>query len=216
MNAKETASATERFEGLLAIEALSFDLYEGTVVDPTDTRTIFLATDILRGIHAALSYEAGEAWKVVMYRSGFLWGQKTLRYFVRQSQGAFGAKFEQLGVDAFLGNLATFMNHNGWGLLTIDLSEAIGRGVVRFELRKSIFSEALEDLRDRVDYLVAGMLAGVFSDLARADLAAIEITSTLTGAPASVFLLSARSRIDAVRALVDSGAGEAEVQELLA
>lgn len=208
-------TSTDRFQSMLAIDSLSFDLYEGTVVDPSDTRTIFLASDILRGIHAALSYEAGDAWRIVLYRCGFLWGQKTLRYLVRQSQDVFGAKFEQISVDAFLGNLAAFMNSNGWGVLSYDLSRATTHGVLRLELRKSIFSDALEHLRERVDYLVAGMFAALFSDLARTDLGCVEVCSVLTGAPTSVFLLSARERITALTDALDGGAGEQELLELL-
>ena len=208
-------AASERFAAMLSIDSLNFDLYEGTVVDPSDTRSIFLGTDILRGIHAALSYEAGAAWKIVLYRCGFLWGQKTLRYFVRQSQGAFGAKFEQISVAAFLGNLVTFMNFNGWGVLSFDLRHATAHGVLKFELRKSIFSEALEHLREHVDFMVAGMLAGIFSDLARADLACIEVCSALTGAPTSVFLLSAKDRIEGLRGALDGGADARELLEQL-
>jgi uncharacterized protein len=208
-------ASTERFAAMLSIDNLNFDLYEGTVVDTSDTRNIFLGSDILRGIHAALSYEAGDAWKIVMYRCGFLWGQKTLRYFVRQSQGAFGAKFEQISVDAFLSNLVTFMNFNGWGLLSFDLTRATTHGVIRLELRKSIFSEALDHLRERVDFMVAGMLAGIFSDLSQAELACIEVCSALTGAPTSVFLLSARERIEALREPLNGGADEQELLEQL-
>ncbi len=208
-------TSSARFASMLEIDSLNFDLYEGTVVDPSDTRSIFLATDILRGIHAALSYEAGQAWTIVLYRCGFLWGQKTLRHFVRQSQGAFGAKFEQISVDVFLSNLITFMNFNGWGVLSIDMQRATTHGVLRMELRKSIFADALDHLRERVDFMVAGMLAGVFSDLSRASLACIEVSSSLTGGSNSVFLLSASERIEALRPALEGGADERELIELL-
>lgn len=209
----ETVSA--RLGAMQSIDLLSFDLYEGTIVDPADTRVIFLATDILRGIHAALAYEAGDAWKIVLYRCGFLWGQKTLQQFVRQSQGAFGTKFELISVDAFMGNFVAFIGANGWGVMSFDLTQLVTHGFMRFELKKSLFSEALEHLRDRVDYLVAGMLAGIFSDLSRQDLSCIEITSALTGADASVFVVSASARIEALRNLVESGATERELLEVL-
>lgn len=209
------ATVYARLGAMQSIDLLSFDLYEGTIIDPADTRVIFLATDILRGIHAALAYEAGEAWRIVLYRCGFLWGQKTLQQFVRLSQGAFGTKFELISVDTFMGNFATFIGANGWGVLTFDLNHLVTNGVMRFELRRSLFSEALEHLRDRVDYLVAGMLAGVFSDLSRQDLSCIEITSALTGADASVFFVSAQARIEALRSSVESGATERELLEVL-
>jgi len=210
-----TEVALTRLGAMQSIDLLSFDLYEGTIIDPADTRVIFLATDILRGIHAALSYEAGDAWRIVLYRCGFLWGKKTLQQFVRQSQGAFGAKFELISVDAFMGNFVASIGANGWGVLSFDLSQLVTNGVMRFELKKSLFSEALEHLRDRVDYLVAGMLAGIFSDLSRQDLACIEITSALTGADASVFLVSAKVRIESLLSGVESGATESELLEVL-
>ena len=207
--------ASVRLGKSLSVDMLSFDLYEGTIIDPSDTRIIFLATDILRGIHAALAYEAGDAWRIVMYRCGFLWGQKTLQQFVRQSQGAFGAKFELISVDVFMGNFVAFIGANGWGVMSFDLSRLTTNGVLRFELKKSIFSEALEHLRDRVDFLVAGMLAGIFSDLSRQDLSCIEITSALTGADASVFFVTASARVELLRSGVESGATEAELLEVL-
>mgnify|MGYP000036763345 CR=1 FL=1 len=219
LNSSEVPLSAEttspRFGAMLSIDLLSFDLYEGTIIDPADTRIIFLATDILRGIHAALAYEAGDAWRIVLYRCGFLWGQKTLQQFVRQSQGAFGTKFEFISADAFLSNFVAAIAANGWGVLSFDLSKLVSNGVLRFELRKSLFSEALEHLRDRVDYLVAGMLAGIFSDLSRQDLSCVEITSELTGASASVFLVSARARIESIQASVESGATERELLEVL-
>ena len=63
--------------------------------------------------------------------------------------------------------------------------------------------------------MVAGMLAGIFSDLACTELECIELCSALTGAPTSIFLLSAKERIEALRGALDGGADERELFERL-
>ncbi len=203
--------ASNKLEQLLSITNLNFDLYEGTVVDPADTRIIFLSTDILRGIHTALNYEAGSAWRLILYRCGLLWGQRTCRTLSKQSQMGLGSKFDLVSVDDFITHLQAFLNFNGWGVIKFYLDDAVSHGLIRAELQHSIFPDALPESRERVDFMVSGMLAGLLGELARAELASIEISSPLTGAEASVFLISAKARIEALEPMVESGASPDEI-----
>lgn len=205
--------SSEALEQLLGIDPLLFDLYEGTVVDGTDTRIIFLSTDILRGIHAALSYEAGDAWRVVMKRCGLLWGQRTFRHLSRHSQTLLGVKFDAAPVDAFASFLRLYMSGNGWGTATVDLGDAVNHGLVHVRLQNSLYSEVLNEQRERVEYLIAGMLAGLFGELARTELDCVEIQSALTGGDGSWFVISDKARLAPVEAMLAQGAA---VDELLA
>jgi predicted hydrocarbon binding protein len=190
---------------LFGIDGLSFDLYEGTIVDPGDERAIFLSTDILRGIHAALSYEAGEAWKLVLERCGLLWGQRVYRSFGRLGRIAFKKGPNQISVSEFLELLGAYLKHNGWGVMRIDTSHLTSHGVLLIELANSIFSDALGGLRERVDYMLAGMFAALFSELSRSELACVEIGSPLTGDAVTTFLLSAKTRMEDIRRRADAG-----------
>jgi hypothetical protein len=73
------------------------------------------------------------------------------------------------------------------------------------ELANSIFSDALGGLRERVDYMLAGMFAALFSELSRSELACVEIGSPLTGDAVTTFLLSAKTRMEDIRRRADAG-----------
>lgn len=203
----------ERLDALLGADGLRFDLYDGTIVDPSDTRQIFLSTDILRGIYAALAYEAGPAWRLVMRRCGGLWGQRLAKSLHRQAQLASVKRTSAYTMAQFASHLPRLIAASGWGRLRIDYTDAPAHGFVVAELRHSIFADALSHLRERVDYMFAGMLAGLFGELAKADLGCTELCSPGAGAESSVFVISSSDRCSHAEAMVEAGSG---VEDILA
>lgn len=195
----------DRLEEVVSHTACTFDLYEGTVVDPTGTRVIFLCTDILRGIQGALAYEAGPAWKLVLKRCGLMWGKRMFRTLNQQAQTVANRRIDKLSVSAFLEQFEAMLNYGGWGVIEFDLEPASRHGYIKARLRHSIFADALSELNESVDYMMAGMLGGLFSEIARADLDGVEASSPLTGGDGSLFLISSASRIAELEDLQDGG-----------
>ncbi len=205
----------DRLDQLVSHTACTFDLYEGTVVDPSGTRVIFLCTDIMRGIHAALSYEAGPAWKIVLKRCGQLWGKRMFRTLNQQAQTVVQRRIDKISVEDFLAQLAAMLNFGGWGLIEFDLNTAPRHGYLRATLRNSVFSDALSELREPVDFMMAGMLGGLFSEIAREELDGIEVSSPLTGSDSSLFLISSAARVGALEELHEGGFGSDEYERRL-
>src|SRR6185436_14623513 len=79
----------------------------------------------------------------------------------------------------------------GWGQLKLDLAEAAEHGVVVATLEHSAFAEALADVTDFADPLLAGVLSGFFEHVSGQALGCEEIACVRRGAPACQFVITA-------------------------
>lgn len=206
MSEKTLTPEVRKWAEILSVHACTYDLYEGTATDATNTRVVYISSDIVRGIHAALREEAGPAWRVILKTSGRTWGQAYYRLFARQVKRVNKSPLESLPVESFLEHLCALFACNGWGVVEFDLSRTFDAGIVRIRLHNSMVVDALDHLRERVDYLIAGMLAGFFSEVAGSELDCIEVASPLTGARCTEFLLSGRNRLERIRARLEEDA----------
>lgn len=194
-----------------------FDLNEGIVTDPFNTRIIYLSTDIVRGIYEALSYEAGAAWKLILQNSGYLWGKSIFNSLEKGLPVIAKQELRKLTVADYLTVLENYFAMHGWGKLAVDLSAAPQHGIVRIQMQHSLFAEALPHVNETVDALIAGMLRGFFEKISGRELDCVETACIRLGAPACEFLISAPSRIQAIMPDVERGAStEAVLQALRA
>jgi hypothetical protein len=191
--------------------AVGYDLREGTARSPTGERQIFLSTDVLRGVHDALQYEAGEAWGAILFRCGTLWGERITNRLWRDVERETGEGPEALRVDSFLAWMRGWFRRSGWGDTVFDLRDAEASGVIWVELHFSLFREALEPCPDRADFLVAGLLSAFFSKVSGRPVTAIELPPTDN----VVFAISGPERIDEVDEAIEDGADAAEVRRML-
>ncbi len=80
--------------------------------------------------------------------------------------------------------------------MRIYLDDAESHGIIRASLKNSLFAETLKHLNSPVEYMIAGMLQGIFSSISGHDLGCIQVSFETTGIATSEFLISASSRID--------------------
>ena len=209
---KSVDAISPQLASFFSEEQLRFDLYEGTVVDGTGTRVIYVSTDLLRGIHAALSHEAGPAWKTILRRCGELWGRRMYKQSSRQVPALLGERLDRLKVPDLLAFLSAYFAMHGWGQLRIDLAPSSEHGAVWAYLKYSLLNEALRDGEQRVDYLVAGMLAGFFSELSGCQLGCLQLAGKQGADDQSVFLVSGSERL---QTLFESDADEWDARDVL-
>lgn len=190
------------------------DLRQGTARTPQGTREIFLSTDVLRGVYEALSFEAGEAWGLVVHRCGQLWGERVTQRLWDEAVQHAGTTPSDLGVEPFLAWMRDWFRHSGWGDTVFDLRDAEQHGVVWVTLHFSLFREALDPCPDRADYLVSGLLGVFFGRVAGQPLDAVELPPG--DDPAVVmFAVSGPERIEAVREAIEEGADTAGARSVL-
>lgn len=190
------------------------DLRQGTARTPRGTREIYLSTDVLRGVHQALSFEAGEAWGLVMHRCGQMWGERVTRRLWDEAVQHAGTAPDDLGVEPFLAWMRDWFRRSGWGDTVFDLRDAEAHGVVWVTLHFSLFREALDPCPDRADFLVSGLLGAFFGKVASQQLDAVELPP---GADPTVvlFAVSGVERIEAVREAIDEGADAEKARRML-
>ncbi|MBK8814911.1 MAG: hypothetical protein IPN42_05100 [Methylococcaceae bacterium] len=181
---------------LFGESSLNFNLNQGTVLSPTDVRVIYLSSDIIRGIYDVLKYETGDAWSLILKNCGVIWGERVSGSIDKEIQATGNQKIGQLSVDSFIHLLESYFASHGWGKMQIYLDDAESHGIVRASLKNSLFADTLKHLNSPTEYMIAGMLQGIFSSISGHDLGCIQVSFETTGIATSEFLISARSRID--------------------
>ncbi|MEQ1543452.1 hypothetical protein [Methyloglobulus sp.] len=188
--------STQVLDRLFGDSSLNFDLNKGTVLSVTDARVIYLSSDILRGIYDVLKYETGDAWSLILKNCGIIWGERISASLDKEVHVTTNQKMGQLDVDSFIHLLESYFASHGWGKMQFYLEDAETHGIVRANLKNSLFAETLKHLNSPIEFMIAGMLQGVFSTISGHDLSCIQVSYENTGAESSEFLISAKSRID--------------------
>jgi uncharacterized protein len=188
--------STQVMDRLFGDSSLNFDLNKGTVLSVTDARVIYLSSDILRGIYDVLKYETGDAWSLILKNCGIIWGERISASLDKDVHVTTNQKMGQLNVDGFIHLLESYFASHGWGKMQFYLEDAETHGIVRASLKNSLFAETLKHLNSPIEFMIAGMLQGVFSTISGHDLSCIQVSYENTGAESSEFLISAKSRID--------------------
>lgn len=183
-------------EKLFGDNTLNYDLMQGTVKNATDVRIIYLSSDIIRGIYDVLKYETGEAWSLILKNCGVIWGERISASLDKEIQSTASQKMGQLDVNSFIHLLEAYFANHGWGKMRIYLDDAEQHGVIRANLRNSLFAQTLKHLNTPVEYMVAGMLQGIFSAISGHELSCIQVSYETTGPQASEFIISGKARIE--------------------
>ncbi|MCH8475116.1 MAG: hypothetical protein LAT55_07805 [Opitutales bacterium] len=176
-------------------QALSYDFIEGTVINPGQTRVIYLSSDIILGIYHALKEETGPAWSLILKNCGRIWGQKVARNLEREMTMLKQVKPADLSALDFTKLLETYFPAHGWGLLQVDLTDAVSHGLVRFTMKNSLFASVLEEETCPVDSMIAGILQGFFIHLTGESLDCLEIGCERQGYRECTFVLTHEERL---------------------
>ncbi len=177
-------------------EAQTFDMQEGTVLSNTDNRVIYLSSDVIHAIYDVLTYEAGEAWSLILKHCGVIWGTRVSGLLEKELQGAeLSKKLGTLSVESYLALLETYFVNHGWGKMRFHLENAENHGIIRASLNHSLFAHTLKEVDGPVDYMIAGMLESIFSEISGQTLGCTQISYNYSGANTSEFLISGSARI---------------------
>jgi uncharacterized protein len=186
------------YERLFGEAGQHYDLYEGTISSAANVRIIYLSADIIRGIYDALSYEAGDAWSIILHNCGARWGKRVSASLERELRALANRRMDGLVVKEYCDLLESYFAFHGWGKLKIHLDLAQTDGIVFFELSNGIFSNVLTNVEGPVDYMIEGMLQGMFSVVSGGQsLGCIQLVPTGPKPYDTVkFLLSGSDRIE--------------------
>jgi hypothetical protein len=192
---------------------LSYDFRAGMVWNPAKTRLCLLSTDFLDGVYRSLADEAGPAWAVIFKTCGVIWGGRVMRRLDRECQLLLNCSVKSLPLSLFLQFLRGYFTFHGWGALTLDVTRARETGVVAARLEDSPFAEVIRDPEEMADSMIAGILAGMLSDLSGQTLDCLQTECISKGAEASRFLITGAERTKGYAERIKAGMTHEAVME---
>jgi predicted hydrocarbon binding protein len=205
--------ATLGLDRFIDERGLTRDAISGTL-EHAGGRVVAAPPEFLRSLRFVLNQDSGGRWTTVA-KSGGLAAGKALgaqldTALTRSRKPALAA----LPFDACLALLERQLALEGWGRVQLDLSGAADHGVIVARLQHSPFVEALPDMNDFVDPLLAGLLAGFFQHISGEPLGCDEVACARRGAPECVFVITAEERLASIRALYGRESADALIARL--
>jgi predicted hydrocarbon binding protein len=177
-------------------------------------RTVAAPPEFLRSLRFVLNQETGGTWTTVAKAGGLAAGKAIGEHLDATLARAGKPALSALPLDACLALLERRLATEGWGRVQLDLSAAADHGVIVARLQHSPFVEALPDMNDFVDPLLAGLLAGFFQHISGEPLGCDEIACARRGALECVFVITAEERLAPLRPLFGRESADALIARL--
>jgi photoactive yellow protein len=148
---------------------------------------------------------APKTWQVFCREWGVQWGRRAVVDLETECLEETQQSLRERPMKEVAERLCGYLEEQGWGALSVDLSTASAGGVV-VDLERSALVAATRREGDRRCHLLAGMLGAAFSHLASRRLHVEEIQCAAAGHPRCRFLVVGVTRRDTVKALAEQGA----------
>jgi len=207
----ETKLTMQVFNQMFAAEYCEYDLVGGKVTGTTD-RVIYLSSDLILGIYDALYYETGEAWRLIFNNCGYLWGKWEIGRLKKELKIRIQQEIEQLSVKDFCNLIESYFSKQGWGKLSISLTDAEQYGIIRVNLKNGLFDANLSQLvTGSVNYMITGLLRAFFENISQNTLGCIETSWQHSGDQHNCdLLISGRARIEALQEQLNNSSVDIE------
>jgi predicted hydrocarbon binding protein len=181
---------------------LQWDLQRGVLRSRGGARVIAFPQEFSQGLLEGLLDECGEAWPVVLYRCGEWWGRRQMERMSKDLEEHLGGALSGFPTGLAQTILSDAWACHGWGRLELELKD-IERGLLHATVEgapfAALFVSQQRDAKGRpVDALLAGSLAGMFSQASGADMAAHEIACVARGEPSCRFVIGLQDRLKGV------------------
>lgn len=168
-------------------DAVGTDPATGIARDRAGTRLLGLPDDLLAALHQTVEAECGAAGIRVLRAAGRDWGKGFAQRLAAELGEYRGEPLAEAPVARFQADLQSAFRHLGWGVLTLDFNR-YDKGLLVAEVRNSPPGAAAEAL-------LAGALAGLFSQFAGQELDAV---ATPAGLDVRRYVISLPERLDRV------------------
>ncbi|HWQ32191.1 MAG TPA: hypothetical protein VNQ79_04845 [Blastocatellia bacterium] len=189
----------------------------GLLTERGGTRMLVVTQGLMLGVLEGLNEEYGQQAAEVIRRCGDYQGRRLMARLTAQLAEFSGTPLSELAAGEVLTTLEEAWAALGWGCISFA-SEPLARGFIRVRVSGAPLPAAAAEHRSQneaTDSLSAGILAGMFSHAAEADLAAHQIAGDSSGESCE-FIIGLKNRLAAVPGLVRSGMKSDEIISRLA
>jgi predicted hydrocarbon binding protein len=181
-------------------DAARTDLAAGITRDRAGTRLLGLPDDFLAALHQTAEAACGASAGRVLKAAGREWGRGLAQRLAAELAEFRGEPLTEAPVARFQADLQSAFRHLGWGVLTLDFNR-YDKGLLVAEVRHSPPGAAAEAL-------LAGALAGLFSQFAGQELDAV---ATPAGLDLRRYVIALPERLDRVAEALHRRRPHAEV-----
>lgn len=188
----------------------SLNVKNGVIRSPIGTRVIALPEDFIRGLHLGLEEETGQAAGIILYSCGRWWGRQFIKRHGLETKHFYQLDHADLPLHFYLQVLRRVWALYGWGRLDVSFGLR-ERGFLEVSVENALYSDVVGNVGRVTDYLVAGVLSSIVSDLSGRDLDCCEIACRSKGDPRCEFLVGLKNRVDVVSGWVKQGRSRADI-----
>jgi len=185
-----------------ASDYVKWDMGRGVLRSRGGARLIAFPQEFTTGLLAGLEDECGEAWHVVMYRCGEWWGKREMERLEKDLGAFYQEELKSLPSAHAHASLSEAWALHGWGLLSFDMAD-IDRGLMHTKVDSSQIASAFlatgKDTKGRcVCSLLSGVMAGMFTHMTKAEIAAYELTCAARAEETCRFVLGLKTKLAGV------------------
>lgn len=177
----------------------------GSLRDTREQREVRTPLLLFEALLRTCDRVAPQTWQVFCREWGTQWGRRAVVDLETQCLEQTEQSLRERPMREVAERLARYVERQGWGGLTVDLSSASSGGVL-VELERSALVAATRREGDRRCHLIAGLLAAVFSHLAHRRLHVEEVCCAAAGHDHCRFLVVGKTRRATVERLASEGA----------
>lgn len=145
----------------------------GVARNGAGTRILTIPADFLRAAQQVLVQECGPGASLIWKSCGRAWGQRFAARWEKELRAFHGMEVLDLSVAEFTTLLEQLFCHNGWGTLTIDLSQ-VEQGLIEAEVRSPIMASLVSEQDNGRDALFVGLLAALLSHFSGRELDCVQ------------------------------------------
>jgi predicted hydrocarbon binding protein len=193
----------------------SLNVRNGVIRSPIGTRIVGIPEELVAGLHAGLEEETGSASAVVLYTCGKWWGKQFAKRHAQEVRHFYNMDAAELPLHFYQQVLRRVWAMYGWGVLDLCYDYR-DKGFITVDVHNAMYSEVVGNIGRTSDFIIAGVLAAVVSDLAGRDLECLEIACKSKGDPKCEFIVGMKGRTDVVAAWMKQGRARAEILSAIA
>lgn len=181
------------------------DLERGTIQTIYGQRALLATHAFVRSLVEVLEREAADRAEDLLEKMGRAWAERNWVDLVPRVEQEYEIQFDRMSLGMLFQTWWWPMRAGGWGEGQLDWQHA-RRGLVQVIVNNSAFVRTLGQKGRPICSWYAGMFAGIFSKLARRDLASVEVECAAAGVDHCTFFIGSPNRIQSTRQARDDGA----------
>jgi hypothetical protein len=195
-------------------DASDFIARDGVLRDRGGVEVVAWPRELLGALHSTLLADCGQASASILREAGNTWGRSLAQRFSRDLIAYHGVGLRHQPTAQVQASLTTALARSGWGRVQFDFARH-AQGLIEISVTNGPSTALSEPTTPTADHLLTGVLAGLFSELAGADLDCLQTGFEVAGVAPARFIVSLPERLTRVADVTRQGQPHENIVALL-